>query len=71
VKERMAAGVLTYVDFDREFENNHYSRYHQKNKEQKFLAIDFNTFSCLLLFIYLPSITKLKDLGMVSNRNYR
>jgi hypothetical protein len=39
VKERRAINRLTLMDFRKEFENQYYSRYPKKNKEQEFLTL--------------------------------
>ena len=39
MKERRAINRLTLMDFRKEFENQYYSRYHKKNKEQEFLTL--------------------------------
>jgi hypothetical protein len=47
VQLRRATETLTWSDFKIEFENQFYSRYHRKVKEQEFLALRYGNMSVL------------------------
>jgi len=76
VRERQAAEILRWRDFQTEFENRYYSRQHWKTKEQEFLALrqgdlivleyerrfqDLSMFASVYLPTELHRIERLRD----------